>query len=764
MASIKPQIADLARNTEATVDVDKIAVPFTTINNRAEIFDLSKIPAPKMGIERVVFKTPGEEKSGESGPNGETSYRVTDDRVRFYGSNVNFVNNSNGFFVQMQNATAEVTFYGTGLNILCQDLSSGQTFSDYTVDGVSQGSFSQSASNILNARGYQQYIIASLVSGLSQGWHTVTMTSTTFFGLQGFEILNETTQLSTSAGNVSGELVASQSLAFDSGFTIEQGTAGTKGGHVVVYNENNQTKKAIRYVDTTQGNLGSADHSNEEVTARHHWRSFGAGRADDFSTVDTAGPQDAAFTLDDGTTTLVGDDVYARSVSGGLSTWSVGNSFTLTFVGTGLDIINQCTDNPAAVMGMQVYVDGVLEGTHNSGTGADGGGRVILPIVSGLAYGTHTVKLVAINTGAGGDGRDFHDFIIYGPKKPELPANSTELGSYNLMADFVAKTDGTGVGSTPVSQGTLSKYSTREYLYSGSWSMNFSTSDNATGGFTPSSSSGYLEYTAFCTGFEYRGADGGSAGTISINGSTDFTGSGLNTTETLIGGASFNESTGAFGGSNWQDGIAITGLPLGLHTFRMTATGVGSIAPISLAPIVPIHVPKADRNLLRDDLIGSNSLKSEVALPDFRKGKVYFPDGIETNFGCTVKEWTNSSDTTSIAGNTYLPDLSITDLVPGRLYEATAMTVLLQHSGSTESSVSWFQGSDRILRCKRHTDDSGLSYGVFFVTDINVFVAKTATLEARWSGSISPSCGIAGTPNGISRIIVKDITGLYNKK
>ena len=102
--------------------------------------------------------------------------------------------------------------------------------------------------------------------------------------------------------------------------------------------------------------------------------------------------------------------------------------------------------------------------------------------------------------------------------------------------------------------------------------------------------------------------------------------------------------------------------------------------------------------------------------------------------------------------------------VPGRLYEATAMTVLLHHSGSTESSVSWFQGSDRILRCKRHTNDTGLSYGVFFVTDINIFVAKTATLEAKWSGNTSGSNGVAGTNNGVSRIIIKDITGLYNKK
>ena len=476
MASIKPQIADLARNTEATVDVDKIAVPFTTIIGREPIRDLSKIPAPKMGIERVQG-FPIVKQTNESGPNGESVYTIFNDkRAKLVSKNGPSVTNSSDadgarFVSDTSGDFVEITFYGTGLNVLVPN-SDGSRDCRYTVDGGSEspGSFlGTNISPVLQTRGYAKNEIQTVVSGLTLGMHTVKLTSYGWLRMSGFEILNETAQLSIPAGNVSGELIASQSLAFDSGFDIEQGTSGTKGGHVVVYNENNQTKKAIRYVDTTQGNLGSADHSNEEVTARHHWRNFGAGRGDDFSTLITS--SDRAFTLDDGTTTLVGDNVGADDGNVGIGGLYISNPgfLTLTFVGTGLDIV-WVNEIATATRDIEdILVNGVSIGSITVGT-PPANFKQQLSIVSGLPYGTHTVKFV---NSAPDNSLGFEEFIIYGPKKPEIPANSTELGSYNLMADYVANTGGTGPGSTPVSQGALTKYSTREYLYSGSWSMNF---------------------------------------------------------------------------------------------------------------------------------------------------------------------------------------------------------------------------------------------------------------------------------------------------
>ena len=60
-----------------------------------------------------------------------------------------------------------------------------------------------------------------------------------------------------------------------------------------------------------------------------------------------------------------------------------------------------------------VTVDGLSVGTF---TPIDNEDMVIRPIVSGLAYGTHTVLFQANTSNTNNQG--VSDFIIYGPKKP----------------------------------------------------------------------------------------------------------------------------------------------------------------------------------------------------------------------------------------------------------------------------------------------------------------------------------------------------------
>jgi hypothetical protein len=95
----------------------------------------------------------------------------------------------------------------------------------------------------------------------------------------------------------------------------------------------------------------NADHSNEEPVQRRigwdskhnkivskdrwlHFRDFGNQRSDDFTSLSSTA--DAAFTMDDGCHTLVGEDVVV--LNGNLEIASTGDFYLLTFFGSGLDL------------------------------------------------------------------------------------------------------------------------------------------------------------------------------------------------------------------------------------------------------------------------------------------------------------------------------------------------------------------------------------------------------------------------------------------
>ena len=206
--------------------------------------------------------------------------------------------------------------------------------------------------------------------------------------------------------------------------------------------------KAVQPTAASQLNLGSADHeaANEEVIRVHNWREFGNNRSDDFSTLEAAN-SDRAFTLSDGTTTLVGDNV--RTFNDILLRHNDDGNFDIvfTFVGTGLDV---SYEDSATTGGhdFQVDIDGINTGAMNA-TGT----TVVRneSIVSGLPYGTHTAKFRRVTAAIV---RGFKDFTIYGPKKPALPDGAIEIANYNIMADFVANTT---PGDGTISTGTIRK-------------------------------------------------------------------------------------------------------------------------------------------------------------------------------------------------------------------------------------------------------------------------------------------------------------------
>ena len=238
----------------------------------------------------------------------------------------------------------------------------------------------------------------------------------------------------------------------DAGLTITQ-TGGTT------------TETTGRDVGGPDEIFGTTNHANQEIIRRINFREFGANNA--FATLPSTsgGATEAAFTLDDGTTTLTGVGVYVipgtnspgNYVSIGAIIAANQRSLTFTFVGTGLDVLWK--KSGALINNFSVFVDGFDIGTISQTASFEG----IFPICSGLAYGTHTVKF--INDGNNENDAGITDFILYGPKKPEIPtldAGSLELSDYNIMADYdrlsVSRSGG-------VSKGVLGKSPGREFLY-----------------------------------------------------------------------------------------------------------------------------------------------------------------------------------------------------------------------------------------------------------------------------------------------------------
>jgi hypothetical protein len=636
---------------------------YSSIINRASISDLSQDLKPRMGIERIMTQQVVEIQN-EFGPNGERVFGVLNDtlgQIRFVG---NWYSSQSAQGQLIESAITgdyvEITFYGTGLNILCRQSSAARDFRA-TVDNGAEGSnfYVLSSSDILTGRNYSPNQITNVVSSLSLGIHTVKIrnahgSNNMYF--HGFEILNESSQVKVNPGvsYVSGKklsLSSQYSSAYSSGF--ESGTLGTRGGRVLVYQKADGTIGKAVTPTGSQANLASADHANEEVIRRFSPREFGAGRADDFSRL-AASTLDCAFTLDDGTTTLLGRQVQYNILSNNLDalycTPGATNFISLTFVGTGLDVV--------------LNIDGTtrqFDSVHVNGGASIGAisktlntAPEIRKIVSGLPYGTHTVRFV----GNVASSPFIAAFVVYGPKKPTLPSDAVELADYNIMADYVANATG---GPDTIGTGTLRKFDTRELTYVGTWTATLATANM--GGFMLYSTTDgdNARYTFFGTGFDWRfatAAIGANAATwqINVDGATNL--SGFTTSSYGSGISTFTASTGTVvsNTTNSTCGISVSGLAMGLHTIRFTKiSGTGAFSTQAIDIITPIHSPKSNfpadiQNTLSVGSLGISDNRKLTPVKDaLPSGKAW-----AQAFGIAI------APTTSSAVNVPVPDMSCT--------------------------------------------------------------------------------------------------------
>jgi len=608
------------------VQKEQVTSPYTDIVNRAKVDASLKTI---FGVERIHVNSLNLLVK-EQGPDGQPVYEQDngDSRVRFVGTaTAGF--SYEGLVIEIEpESYAEVTFYGTGLNMVTQVNSFNRDFR-ISIDGGGEGAniFPQSGSGMITQRNYKPNQIIPVANGLTLDWHTIKIryaTGSSFGRFFGFEIVNESAQMTVKSGKAHGngyeylldsDLLIDYNLGFDNIADID---VGTKGGRSIVYMDpaNGLLKKRFTKVDVTPQYLTSTDHSNEAPYRVINWREFGRNRGDDFSTL-TGAFSDRAFTLDDGTTTLVGDNVSEATTISGIGMDTLG-SWVLTFVGTGLDIAGKPTTS--GVSNTDILVDGVNVGKIlNTNDGYN-----TYKICSGLPYGTHTVKFVRTS----GNILATQDFIVYQPKKPSLPEGAIELGDYNIMADFAAPS---AAGVDYIGTGVLRKDCIREVVYTGTYAVDGLQPDNFEGGLAVYSSAAgsTASYTFYGTGFSLKGRRevGYTDVYVDIDGESDFdTGIfGALTTSTQAWG--FTSSTGLLdtnGAAQKGSSLSISGLPLGIHTVTFTSNQVATFEWAALDIITPIHSPHTtfgSRSI--KDLRNFDSSKDVNKLIDFSVKKAF---------------------------------------------------------------------------------------------------------------------------------------------
>lgn len=576
---------------------------------------------PAMGNERIHVRSLAF-LPRELGPNGEPVWEMEnkDPRVRFVGIWASQSGDQGSNAGPSTNGTdfIEIAFYGTGLNVLSQTNGSARDFR-YTLDGGSESANflpnSGVSSGITGGRGYAANEPYPVVSGLTAGFHIVKIRTVggNTGRFMGFEIINERSNVLINSGS-SFAGMKKQSLSSALTSTYNSSITGTRGGRVIKYLLDGAVSEAVQLVDASQLNSTAANHANEEIIRTVNWREFGSNRSDDFSTLSSN--RNSAYLLDDGTTYLIGSGVGLASqvnVTQALQMQNAGSFVTLTFVGTGLDMVSY-GDGVGSADSHVLSVDGTTVATLSVGH-TPANNYVYTKVVSGLPYGTHIFKILRSNN-AGGSAFNIEKFVIYGSKKPAIPAGAIELADYNVLADYSATA---AVAQGAVSTGVIRKFNTREAILVGAgWSIGGvgdSTSMDSVFQVVTSTSGNFIQYTFFGTGIEWRSTPQTAAVNISVtlNGSSNLSTSNSSwpaivSSLTQQGtGLTFTGSTGTISGTGsiaGRSALQIRGLPIGLYTIKITTNNTTAMYHDEFDIVTPIH--SHDKGFFK---IGSLSLQ-----------------------------------------------------------------------------------------------------------------------------------------------------------
>lgn len=399
--------------------------------------------------------------------------------------------------------------------------------------------------------------------------------------------------------------------------------------------------------ETSVGALDNADHTNEEIVDKFNWREFGAFTGNDFSQIADS-ETDRAFTMDDGTTTLVGTDVRTDGASERfkrLRPNTTGDNLIFTFVGTGLDI-----DIQASVVSStahEVIVDGGSFGFINQDTTNPKRQK----IASGLPYGTHVVQIIKRDTSSN---LELLNFVTYQTKTPTAPSGAKAIASYNILADFeFSQYVNVGAPGT----GLLRKGASREMIFKGA-SWTFQPIDGNTGVINgqrliATTNGDSVEYSFFGTGVQksFHATINNGVEEIAIDGlpltAANFPGV---TVQVSTFGLSYDDSTGRFSGvpNSGADKIAISGLPLGEHTITCTKISGTQMEIESFDVITPIHVSQNVGPYIQQSV----SKLGSTSIADLRK---FSAKDVRGTTGNKVSKASGAAIGPTFSSSTFLP-------------------------------------------------------------------------------------------------------------
>lgn len=594
---------------------------YSSITGRANIVDLTQDLRPRFGVERIMVNSIYPLQN-EFGPNGESVWGALNDtfgKIRLVGNpspNIgSYGTDALRLVTQPTDGYIEVTFYGTGLNVLTLADGGARTFQS-AVDGAALSTYQSATINgVIGNHGYAPNLILTAASGLSLGIHTVKLqNSSGSLEVTGFEVLN---QFATGSNLVTVNpgimyppgkkalLSAQSTLAYNAAVT------GTTGGRVIEYIGSDGSRGQAFTACAASPSYGtSASHTNEEAVRSFYWREFGSNQATDFSTLSTSLTA-RSFTLEDGTTTLVGTSVSSAVVGTDareVLNQASGATVYFTFVGTGLDVM---FPNSSLVATLAANVDNAGNQTiFTNPTGT----QYVFKIASGLPYGTHTCAITysSFTSGTGGISK----FIVYQPKTPAIPSGAMQVGSYNVMANFAVATP--SANNLYISTGVLRKMvAAREAIYTAAWGNYVINSTQASGLGTDTTTSGAaVAYTFFGTGAIIHTGFSNVAYnfTVSMDGSSNLTGTG--TFAQSGSGLSFVAATGTVTGTASSGDYAevrVSGLTLGFHTIKVTSNNTSTFFSDAIDVITPVHSYKSNlyADLQNTLPVGSNSVSDD---------------------------------------------------------------------------------------------------------------------------------------------------------
>ena len=218
---------------------------------------------------------------------------------------------------------------------------------------------------------------------------------------------------------------------------------------------------------TFEAHTSSADEDLlSEVAKTFHWREFGNGAANGGTGGTYAdasmlyGVDDIAYVMDDGLTSMSGDDVESSALSD-LHGDADGDGVYITFIGTGITIENTVTS-----AGIDTIAQNLFYGTHILKYYRDSGSapEVVLDGVT-----------ITTSTGTYGE---ISELTFHQPKMPPIPEGACIIADYMLMADFVAQS--TTVTEGQISKGVRVNSASRDHFYDGT--STFEASNLLTGG------------------------------------------------------------------------------------------------------------------------------------------------------------------------------------------------------------------------------------------------------------------------------------------